>query len=325
MRVGVIGGVKSSKILIDKLFENNFNEVHVWGYHPQKIEDVSGWCNLEKISNEYDYTHSSFEKIVECELQIREYNPQILFVVGLSQIVPREILNIPVLGSIGFHPTSLPKGRGRAPIAWMILNESRGAATFFVLREGVDDGPIVAQEFFDVAPNDDASSIQEKILMAERTALDSFLGSLKQGKIINKEQDHSIASWYGRRSPEDGWIEWANSANVIEKLIRASTEPHPGAYTYCDEVKIKIWKAQVINEPYLGVTGRIMRVENNHFIIQTGNGLLEISKWTSLTDWQPRVGVRLGYYVESEVYKLRALCKSLQARVSEMEKLISKL
>lgn len=324
MKIGVIGGVSSTRILIEKLAEHRFEDVKVWSYQPIITENVSGWCNLEVFSKTNGFQHSSFVKVVDCEHEIKIYNPDVLFVVGLSQIVPSSILELPRMGTLGFHPTNLPKGRGRAPIAWLILNETRGAATFFVLREGVDDGPIVAQEFFDVLPEDDACNIEEKILIAERFALDSLLLNLnKNGKFSMIEQDHSSASWYGRRTPADGLINWENPAHEIEKLIRATTAPHPGAFTYSEDITVNIWKARVINEPYVGVIGRILRVEDDCFVVQTGVGLLEISEWSSTVDWNPRVGILLGYYVESEVYHLRALCSSLQARVAELEKLIS--
>lgn len=324
MKIGVIGGVSSTQILLGKLADYGFEDVHVWGYQPLKTENVSGWCDLEVVANAKGYKHSYFVKVVDCEPEIKRYNPDVLFVVGLSQIVPASIIKIAKLVSMGFHPTSLPKGRGRAAIAWLILNESKGAATFFSLREGVDDGPIVAQEFFDVLPDDDARDVEEKILIAEGFALDSLLPVLKKkGQLAMTEQDHSLASWYGRRTPEDGLISWASSADEIEKLIRASTAPHPGAFTYSDTSIIKIWKARVINAAYLGVIGRILRVEEDSFVVQTGDGLLQISEWSSSDNWSPRVGILLGYYVEAEIYHLRTLCTNLQARVCELERLIS--
>jgi methionyl-tRNA formyltransferase len=325
MRIGVIGGVSSTKVLLEKLSEHEFEDVHVWGYQSDKTENVSGWCDLKDFSNSKGYHYSDFTKVSDCEHEIKCCGPDILFVVGLSQIVPRSIIEIPKLVSFGFHPTTLPKGRGRAPIAWLILNETCGAATFFSLSEGVDDGPIAVQEFFDIHGEDDAGSIEAKILKAESIALDSLLPELKKGQFTVREQDHSKASWYGRRTPEDGWIDWASSSFEIEKLIRASTAPHPGAFTFSGDLTVKIWKARVINESYMGVIGRILRVENGTFVVQTGTGLLEVNDWSSPGEWSPRVGIRLGYYVESEVYQLRALCKSLQVRVGELEKLVTAL
>lgn len=320
MKVAVIGGVSSTAVLVDKLAEHGFKDVSVWGYHPTDTSNVSGWVDLADVAGKHGYCYSAFVKVVECELGVKEYCPDALFVVGLSQIVPASILEIPRLGSVGFHPTALPRGRGRAPIAWLILNETQGAATFFTLREGVDDGPIVAQEFFDVCEDDDAKSIERKILSAEAIALDVVLKGLNKGAFEASEQDHSLATWYGRRSPEDGWIDWARSSRDISKLIRASADPHPGAFTYCDDVTIQIWKAQVVSEPIQGVVGRVLGVEEGDcFVVQCGEGLLRISDWSSSRAWRPRVGVRLGYYVESEIVRLRGVCADLQARIMGLE------
>lgn len=62
--------------------------------------------------------------------QIRKSSVDILFVVGLSQLIDEDIIRMPRFGCVGFHPTKLPKGRGRAPMAWLILDRGEGAATF---------------------------------------------------------------------------------------------------------------------------------------------------------------------------------------------------
>lgn len=326
MRIAVIGGVSSTEVLVEKLAEHGFEHVSVWGYHPGNTANVSGWVDLAEVSRNHGYSYLPFEKVVDCEAAVKEYCPDALFVVGLSQIVPATILQIARLGAFGFHPTALPRGRGRAPIAWLILNEVRGAATFFALREGVDDGPIVAQEFFDVEEGDDAKSIEGKILAAEMAALDVVLGSLSNGVIEAREQDHSVATWYGRRSPEDGWIDWTCSAREIHRLVRASTDPHPGAYTYCDDVTLRVWKAEASADPIVGVVGRIVSVEDGGgFVVQSGEGLLRILAWSSSRDWRPRVGLRLGYYVEPEIQRLRALCADLQARVAGLESALASI
>src|SRR5690606_17854055 len=107
----------------------------------------------------------------------------------------------------------------------------KGAASFFVLRTGVDDGPVVAQEPFEVDENDDAKSVETKLLAAEEKALDTWLPKLASGEIGGVEQDHSQASSYWRRCPEDGWFDLQVTVDELVRLIKASTEPHPGAYT----------------------------------------------------------------------------------------------
>lgn len=324
MRVAVVGGVTSTLLLVDKLAEHGFTDVAVWGYQPTDTKNVSGWVDLSSAAEKYGFNFHSFQKISESESEIQAFSPDVLFVVGLSQLVSSQLLDTPRLGAIGFHPTALPKGRGRAPIAWLVLNESRGAASFFLMREGADDGPIVTQRFFNVDVNNTAKSVEEKILTAEGQALDAFLPDLKNGVLNSIEQDHSLATWTGRRSPEDGWIDWSASVNTICKLVRASSEPHPGAFTFSDNVTVRIWAAALATEPMVGVVGRVLAVaDDNEFVVQCGDGVLKVTRWEADQDWKPRVGQRLGYYVEAEVHRLRSVCAALEARVAALERAIT--
>jgi methionyl-tRNA formyltransferase len=326
MKIAVVGGIFSTQVVVEKLAEHDFTDVMVWGYSPPSVANISGWVNLEETAYNYGFRFSPFVKIAECENEIREYFPDILFVVGLSQIIPASTIDIPRLGAIGFHPTALPKGRGRAPIAWLILNEAKGAATFFKLRKGVDDGPILAQTFFDVTDTDNAKSLEEKIITAEKSALVVVLKNLKAGINVVNEQDHKNATWYGKRAPEDGWINWETSANDIAKLVRATSKPYPGAYSFAGNETVRIWCAQVIDRPIVGVVGRIVQVDNSgsgNFIIQCGKGLLNVLDWSSSGDWSPQVGARLGYYLELEVQLLRSYCRDLEFRLAKLEKLVN--
>lgn len=324
MKIAVVGGVGSTLILIEKLAKHGFADVAVWGYHPLNTKNVSGWTDLVCSTEKYNFKYQAFQKISDSESDIQAFSPDVLFVVGLSQLVSSRLLNTPRLGAIGFHPTALPRGRGRAPIAWLVLNESRGAATFFLMREGVDDGPIVAQNFFDVNDRDNAKSVEDKLLVAEGVALDTILPELEFAILNATEQNHCLATWTGRRSPEDGWIDWGGSACKLYKLVSASTEPHPGAYTFSDNVTLRILAAEIVVDPIVGVVGRILSVTgNNGFVVQCGDGLLSITRWESDQPWKPRVGMRLGYYVEAEIHRLRSICSSLEARVLALEGAIS--
>ena len=82
---------------------------------------------------------------------------------------------IPRLGSVGFHPTFLPAGRGRAPLAWLTLDTGPGAASFFLIDDGIDSGPIFVQEPFEVTPQDYAGDVGTKLLDATTRALDRWL------------------------------------------------------------------------------------------------------------------------------------------------------
>ena len=321
MRVAVIGGVASTALLVDKLHEHRFESVKVWGYAPTDVSRVSGWIDLAGACQRWGYPHQVFVRVDECVEAIVEFQPDLIFAVGLSQLIPSEILRVPSKGCIGFHPTALPKGRGRAPIAWLILDRGEAAASFFVIREGVDDGPILAQKPCVVSELDDAGTVEKKVLSAEAMALDMLLPRLAAGWFGGVEQDHRAASWYGRRAPEDGWIDWHNEASDIARLIRASARPHPGTFTYSQDVVVTIWQAKAESGPWRGVVGRVLEAgADGEFVVQCGRDLLRIQKWESSQVWVPRAGQKLGYYPEAEIHRLRLQCSQLNGRIEKLEK-----
>lgn len=323
MRIAVIGGVGSTAVLIEKLHEYEFEDLKVWGYVPKDVAQVSGWTNLASLCSQFQFSYQSFVRIGECADDIRDFDPDIIFAVGLSQLIPAQVMQAARKGCIGFHPTALPRGRGRAPIAWLILDQVDGAASFFLIREGVDDGPILAQQPFAVAQVDDATAVEQKVLAAEAVALDSLLPRLKNGWLDGVEQDHGHASWYGRRTPDDGLIDWHHQAVDVARLVRASTHPHPGSFTYCQDEVITIWRAEVETRAEKGVVGRVLSVDaTRSFVVQCGEGILRVTGWETSKDWAPRVGQKLGYYPEAEIHRLRSELLGLSERVIELEKAV---
>ncbi|WP_260483863.1 methionyl-tRNA formyltransferase [Sphingomicrobium flavum] len=316
MKVAVIGGVTSTELLVRKLAAHGFDDVRVWGYVPTDSTNVSGWVDLARVAADCGFAYAPFRKVTECEAALIDFAPDILFVVGLSQIVPQSMIDAATRHAIGFHPTRLPKGRGRAAMAWLVLREEDGAANFFELRQGVDDGPIHVQTVYPVGPDDTASSVEAKMLDAEARALDEWLPRLKAGKAVPVEQDHDDASWFARRTPDDGRIDWQQGAEAIDRLVRASTRPHPGAFSHAGDERVVIWASSLVDRDEAGVPGRILRVEGDQFDMATGDGILRVSQWEATGGWSPRVGQRLGYDPEIEIADLRRRLAALEAKMS---------
>ena len=319
-RIALIGSVSFSDRTLDGLVRHGANVVGVLGLAEAASAGVSDYVHLGVRSAAASIPYRDFVKVnaPEVAAQLREWAPDVLFVVGLSQLVSRELIETATLGPVGFHPTPLPEGRGRAPVAWLTHDGRDGAASFFVLEDEADAGAIFVQEPFAVPDGAYAGEVVENVRNAIDRALDAWLPRLLRGEWNPVPQDETRASWWGKRAAEDGWIDWSGSARGIARLVRTASRPYPGAYTYYRGRKVVIWRARAAELPFRGVTGRILAIRAGEVLIQTGDGLLLVEE-LEFPDGEPprvQVGVKLGYAVEDELHQLRKRLSELESRVT---------
>jgi methionyl-tRNA formyltransferase len=323
IRILVIGAVTTTEITLRAVVRHGFEVVGVLGHEPDNNMVVSGWVNLRATAKELGVPFTGFKKINDSEHfeWASSLRPDIIFAVGFSQLLSDSWLKLPTLGCIGFHPTALPKGRGRAPLAWTVIEMGQGSATFFLMGTGADDGPIFNQVLFDLEEQDDASSVLGKIEGAIEVCLDEWLPNLKQGVWNPESQDETAASWFGKRGPEDGIVNWSHSSWQIDRLVKASTKPHPGAYTYHRGSKFIIWSSEIErNLPIRGVIGRVLLTDDlRGLLVQCGEGLLWIKEGEGESGVSPvRVGDRMGYAVEDEIHRLRLQLREINRKLEEL-------
>jgi methionyl-tRNA formyltransferase len=196
----------------------------------------------------YDLTggenHYRVDPINNAASFIEGFYPDLIFVIGWSQLISKEILGI--APCIGMHPTLLPQGRGRAPIPWSIIKGlKKSGVTMFYLDEGADSGDIIGQVEYDILPIDTATTVYHKAIGGHVELMMTYYPLLKQGKAPRIPQDHSKATYWPKRTPEDGEIEWGRPAQEVFNFIRGLTDPYPGAYTYIDGKKVTIKKMEL--------------------------------------------------------------------------------
>ena len=301
----VIGATGSTLQILKGLKRNGANVVGAFALDSSASANVSGFATpaIEAFCKENRVTFQKFVNVNDSDTisAISKKSPDIVFAVGFSQILGEEALSIARLCNVGFHPTFLPNGRGRAPLAWLTYDVSKGAASFFVMKDGMDNGPILVQEPFEVEPDDHASDVSKKIRSAIDRALDRWVPELVKGEIYAKPQDESLASYSGIRRPGDGLIDWEEPWEIIYSTIRASSRPHPGAYTFADDRKILIWKAVPASDmPWRGVPGRVLTIcEQRGVLVQAGDGLLWLKEIedaeSNMVPIRLKIGQRLGY------------------------------
>jgi methionyl-tRNA formyltransferase len=174
---------------------------------------------------------------------IKNHEIDWLFIIGWSQIASKEVLESPRLGVIGAHPTLLPVGRGRAAIPWAIIkNLDNTGVSFFKMDEGVDTGLVLAQEIVPLNKDETATTLYSKVNYAHETLIVKLFKELVRNRIKGEIQDESKATYWEGRTPKDGELFFEMTIDEVDRLVRATTKPYPGAFIIRDGIKIIIWE-----------------------------------------------------------------------------------
>lgn len=174
--------------------------------------------------------------------RVRRLHPTLLLSCYYRRMLGVKLLSVPDRGAFNMHGSLLPRYRGRAPVNWAILNgETRTGVTLHAMVPRPDAGAIVDQEAVPIGPRDTARQVFDRITAAARVVLTRSIDDLKEGRAAARPQDESQASYYGRRTAEDGRIDWAWSAARIFNLVRAVTHPYPGAFTTVNGRRVRVW------------------------------------------------------------------------------------
>ena len=202
--------------------------------------------------------------------------PDLILSVFYRQILPRRLLDIPRLGAVNLHPSLLPGYRGRCPLNWAIINgEKKSGVTLHYMSLKADTGDIIDRLEFEIADDDDIKTVYDKTVSASLQILKKSLPTILR-KTIGTPQDETEASYYGRRTPEEGRIDWARGAGEIHNLIRGVTHPFPGAFSFIKDKKLFIWKADVSDRG--GVPGTIIGTANGSFLVGAARGALMLKR-----------------------------------------------
>lgn len=219
--------------------------------------------------------------------QISNLAPDIIFSFYYRNMIPKAIIELPSLGAFNMHGSLLPAYRGRAPVNWAVLNgEKQTGVTLHTMVQQADAGDIVDQEPVPIGPQETAFEVMRKVQKAACCVLDRQIDKLLSGTANRTPQDESKATYFGGRTPEDGRIDWFQSAPTLFNLIRAVTHPFPGAFTDAFKNKrLYIWWAEVL-ETFEGKSSHSFKpgqcISQEPLIIASGNGFLKITEY----EWQ---------------------------------------
>jgi UDP-4-amino-4-deoxy-L-arabinose formyltransferase/UDP-glucuronic acid dehydrogenase (UDP-4-keto-hexauronic acid decarboxylating) len=212
--------------------------------------------------------------------QIAAMAPETIFSFYYRKMLCQEILNIPARGAYNLHGSLLPAYRGRVPVNWVLVNgERQTGVTIHSMVAKPDAGDMAGQKVVDIAFEDTAVSLYEKLCWASAVLLDEVLPLIRTGRAPRMVQDARKASYFGGRKPEDGRIEWSWPAMRIYNLIRAVTDPYPGAFSFLpDGAKILVWWCLPAEEGSGATEAGTVVVDNGEerVYVEAGNGRIRL-------------------------------------------------
>ena len=184
--------------------------------------------------------------------RVRALQPDFLFSFYYRQMLKPPLLAIATHGALNLHGSLLPKYRGRVPVNWAVINgETESGATLHYMTEKPDAGDIVDQLAVPILPDDTAFEVFRKVTVAGELTLHRSLPALLNGAAPRRPQDLAAGSYYGGRKPEDGRIDWRQSASRIHNLVRGVAPPYPGAFTRFRGDTLRILRTRIEAGPPL--------------------------------------------------------------------------
>jgi methionyl-tRNA formyltransferase len=286
MKSILIGSVGSSKTILEEMLKIDFPIDLVFSLDERFAENVSGYFPLHELAAQNNIPFSKFKKINDPKHLglIKKLKPDYIFVIGLSQLISKEIIAAAQKGAVGFHPTPLPKFRGRAALVWQLLLGVRHTkCSLFFIDEGIDSGDLLGQEEYIIEDTDYARDVSAKCREAFQKLLQRVLPQMMAGTLQPIKQNEEEATYLLKRTPEDGKIDWNEPVEKIQRLIRAVSKPYPGAFSHYDgKQKVIFWRADYLqNKKYIGLPGQIAQKTKEYMDLVCVDGLLRVYDYES--------------------------------------------
>jgi methionyl-tRNA formyltransferase len=289
-------GCKDTSLHISRFFADNNVKVNLVTISPSmgKKHSVAGYTDLTSYCELFEtiYVAESYSLKNQNDINYFQHNPKasIGFCIGWQRLIPGAILNAITHGVYGMHGSArdLPYGKGRSPMNWALI-EGRSCfhTNLFKYEVGVDNGPIVDKRTFSINHFDNAETLHYKNTLAMCDLVLANLADLVHQRRQLTKQDTSLGeTFYPKRAPDDGAIDWNDDIYNIERLIRAVSPPFFGAFTEKSKIRLKIYRANIFytdieNHPYLTAAhGTVLEVmPNRKFLIKCSGGVLLVHEY----------------------------------------------
>jgi methionyl-tRNA formyltransferase len=211
--------------------------------------------------------------------QLRAASPEAIVVAAYGQLLKPDVFTLAPLGTINIHASLLPAYRGAAPVNWAIIRgETSTGITTFLIDEGMDTGDLLMQRSIDIAPEETAGELEERLARLGSDVVLETIERLREGTLIRRPQPDSDVSMAPRLSRDDGRIVWDSPVRRIHDLVRGAN-PWPGAWALLEDERVKIHRSSMTEiKPGPISPGAIGLRETGRLLVGTADRLLEISE-----------------------------------------------
>jgi methionyl-tRNA formyltransferase len=282
MRIVVHGQQAFGKAVLDALITRGENVVAVY-VAPEKPGAKADPLKEAALAVGIPVVQPASYRKEEVWEEFRLLAPDLQVMAFVTLFVPEEFLNIPTFGSIQYHPSLLPKGRGASAINWPIIGgETETGLSIFWPDNGLDTGDVLLQKKTPISDTDSLGSVYfDRLFPMGVEAMMESIDLVKAGKAPRIKQDETLATYEGRCGPDNAKIDWGKPWGQIHNLIRGCN-PAPGAWTTLDGKILQIFEAK----PYPakdpkgigGKIGEVVAVTDDGFSVVCADGRIKVSR-----------------------------------------------
>ena len=301
MRISIIGQSVFGKSVLETLAVNDVDDI-VGVFAPPTREGRPA-DPISEAANALNVPVFGFKRLRDQDAitQFKSLEPELCIMAFVTDIVPMEMINSPILGTIQYHPSLLPLHRGPSSINWPIINgESKTGLTIFWPDNGLDTGPVLMQKEVEITPEDTLGDLYfKKLFPLGVEAIIESVELVRSGKAPKAVQDESMATYEGWCKADDVQVEWEENTSTVFNMIRGA-DPQPGANTTFNGTKLSLYDAAASSDN-TAIPGTVVSVDEFGIHVSTGDGAVNIrrvresgSGKVSSSEWAESVGLAVG-------------------------------
>ncbi len=275
MRIIIVGQGPFGEKVLEALIQKGEEMVGVFSPSDKRGEAMSGLAQKSGISS-FRPAIMKIPKVFEAYGRLK---PDLAILAFVTDIIPQNLLAIPSIGTLCYHPSLLPRHRGASAINWAIIQgDTRTGLTIFWADKGIDTGPILLQKEVEIGPEETTGSLYfNKLFPMGIEAIVEAVDLIKKGKAPRIPQDESQATYEPPCDDRVASIDFAKPVNEIYNLIRGC-DPQPGAYSTVKGKRIRFYDARKRALQVGDGAGEIAAIEKEGLEIALQGGIIIVGK-----------------------------------------------